>query len=70
MESGVIQNDGYLGVVCFACQAAHGQDDLLSVLAALNGIDLHLLGGQAQVECWVFFGLCVFCVSCCGFAAQ
>ena len=27
---------------------AHGQDDLLGVLAALNGIDLHLLGGQAQ----------------------
>ena len=41
-------NDGYLGVVCFACQAAHGQDDLLGVLAALDGVDAHLLGGQAQ----------------------
>jgi len=27
-------------------------------------------GIRIIVECWMFFGLCVFCVSCCDFAAQ
>ena len=48
VESGVIQDDSDLIVICFACQASHPQDDLLGVLVALDGIDPHRLGGQAQ----------------------
>ena len=48
VESRVIENNGYLVVFCFACKAGHGQGYLLGVLVALDGVDLHLLGRQAQ----------------------
>ena len=48
VESRVIENNGDLLVLCFACKAGHGQGYLFGVLVALDGVDLHLLGRQAQ----------------------
>ena len=48
VESRVIENNGYLIVLCSAHKAGHGQDYPLGVLVALDGVDLHLLGRQAQ----------------------
>ena len=48
VESRVIKNNGYLLVLCFAHKTGHGQGYLLGVLVALDGVDLHLLGRQAQ----------------------
>ena len=48
VESRVIENNGYLIVLCLAHKAGHGQGYLLGVLVALDGVDLHLLGRQAQ----------------------
>ena len=48
VESRVIKNNSYLLVFCFAHKSDHGQGYLLGVLVALDGVDLHLLGRQAQ----------------------
>ena len=48
VESRIIENNGYLIVLCFAHKAGHGQGYLFGVLVALDGVDLHLLGRQAQ----------------------
>ena len=48
VKSRVIKNNSYLLVLCLAHKADHGKDYLLGVLVALDGVDLHLLGRQAQ----------------------
>lgn len=49
VESGVVQdNRNLLRLIGFARQARHDEDDLLGVLIAVDGVDLHLLACQAQ----------------------
>ena len=52
-------------------QLAVGGDDLGGAMRSLAMlVTWPLVRREVALECWVFFGLCVFCVSCCDFAAQ
>ena len=48
VESGVVRDEGYLVVWCFACQAGQGEGGLFSFLVAFDEVDPHFLVGQAQ----------------------
>ena len=48
VEAGVVKNNSDLVVCRLAYQTGQGQGDLLGVLVALDGVDAHLLAGQAQ----------------------
>ena len=52
-------------------QLTVGGDDLGGAMRSLTMlVTWPLVRREVALECWVFFGLCVFCVSCCDFAAQ